>query len=70
MILHRGDIIHIHFWHGQGEDRNEIAKSYTEMFKQYGIIVGPWTATWGPASFPMQITVISNKRRNETILGN
>lgn len=65
MILHRGDIIHIHFWRGDNESGDAIAAAYTEMFKQYGIIVGPWTATSGPASFPMQITVIRNTRRDE-----
>ena len=65
MILYRGDIIFIHFWFGANEDRNEIEKAYREMFKAYGIVVGCTTATSGPASFPIQITVIRNTRRDE-----
>lgn len=63
MILHSGDHIHLHFWYGVNENRDELLKSFTEMFKKYGIIVGCSTATQGPASFPIQMTVLRSDER-------
>ena len=65
MILHRGDIIHIHFWYGQNEDHKALYKQYEDMFKAYGIVVGCSTSTTGPNCFPIQVTVIRNTRRDE-----
>lgn len=63
MILHRGDIIHIHFWYGAGEDQKAIHDSLVDMFGRFGVTVGCSTATSGPTVFPMQFTVLQKEPR-------
>lgn len=61
--LHRGDVIHINFWYGAGEDQGAIHDSLVDMFSRFGVTVGCSTATNSPTAFPMQFTVLSNEPR-------